>query len=606
MGVERFSAGVDPAATADRVHALAPGAESVAGAVREIVDDVREHGDVALRALRRALRPRRAESCASRARRSRPRSTALDPAVRAGLEIAIANVRAVAEADLGADVEVALPQGQTVTLRDIPVGRAAIYVPGGRAPYPSTVVMGVVTARAAGVEEVVVCAPGAHPVILAACALCGADAVFSMGGAHAVAALAFGTETVPRADVIAGPGNLYVQEAKRIVSGHVGIDGFAGPSDVVVLASAGADPALVSIDLAAQAEHGTGTVVCAVSPEPALLDAIEIDPGDAVAALVDAPDLETALAFAEAFAPEHLELVGRRGGGARAPHPHRRGAVRRARERDRLRRLRRGLEPHPPDRRRRALRLAARPAPLPAAHERGADRPGRRSARPCGAPIARAEGFERHAVSMEVRENGARVSRRADITRETGETFVEMGLGLDGSGAGSRTTGVGFLDHMLDLVARHGRLDLDVAARGDLDTGAHHTAEDVGIVLGQALDRALGDRAGITRYGHAVVPMDEARAACAIDFSGRPFLAFDAHLLPPGVTGGFDHELTEEFFRAVSSSARITLHITIEAGTNAHHMIEAAFKAFARALRAAIAIDPSESGVPSTKGTLTT
>ena len=196
------------------------------------------------------------------------------------------------------------------------------------------------------------------------------------------------------------------------------------------------------------------------------------------------------------------------------------------------------------------------------------------------------------------------MSRRADITRETGETFVEMGLGLDGSGAGSRTTGVGFLDHMLDLVARHGRLDLDVAARGDLDTGAHHTAEDVGIVLGQALDRALGDRAGITRYGHAVVPMDEARAACSIDFSGRPFLALDAHLLPPGVTGGFDHELTEEFFRAVSSSARITLHITIEAGTNAHHMIEACFKAFARALRTAVAIDPGETGVPSTKGTL--
>jgi imidazoleglycerol-phosphate dehydratase len=198
------------------------------------------------------------------------------------------------------------------------------------------------------------------------------------------------------------------------------------------------------------------------------------------------------------------------------------------------------------------------------------------------------------------------VSRRADITRETGETFVQIGLALDGSGAGSRTTGVGFLDHMLDLLARHARLDLDVAARGDLETGAHHTAEDVGIVLGQALDRALGDRAGITRYGHAVVPMDEARAACALDFSGRPFLAFDAGRLPPGITGGFDHELTEEFFRAVSSGARITLHVTIEAGTNAHHMIEAAFKAFARALRAAVAIDPTESRVPSTKGTLTT
>jgi imidazoleglycerol-phosphate dehydratase len=197
------------------------------------------------------------------------------------------------------------------------------------------------------------------------------------------------------------------------------------------------------------------------------------------------------------------------------------------------------------------------------------------------------------------------VNRTADIARETGETRVELELGLDGSGAGTRGTGVGFFDHMLDLVARHGRLDLEIAATGDLETGAHHTVEDVGIVLGQALDRALGDRVGITRYGHAVVPMDEARAACAIDISGRPFLRFDAGALPPGVTGGFDHELTEESFRAVANGARMTLHITVETGTNAHHMIEAAFKAFARALRLAVAIDPAESGVPSTKGTLT-
>jgi imidazoleglycerol-phosphate dehydratase len=197
------------------------------------------------------------------------------------------------------------------------------------------------------------------------------------------------------------------------------------------------------------------------------------------------------------------------------------------------------------------------------------------------------------------------MTRTAQITRRTGETDVALTLGLDGSGAGTRDTSVGFLDHMLDLVARHGRFDLDVAVTGDLQTGAHHTVEDTGIVLGQALDQALGDRAGITRYGHAVVPMDEARAACAIDISGRPFLAFDPGPLPPGITGGFDHELTEEFFRAVANGARLTLHLEIEAGTNAHHMIEAAFKAFARALRAAVALDPSESGVPSTKGTLT-
>jgi len=196
------------------------------------------------------------------------------------------------------------------------------------------------------------------------------------------------------------------------------------------------------------------------------------------------------------------------------------------------------------------------------------------------------------------------VSRSAEITRKTNETDIVLRLALDGTGAGTRATGVGFLDHMLDLLARHGRLDLDVKVTGDLETGAHHTVEDTGLSFGQALDRALGDRAGIHRYGHAVVPMDEARAACTLDISGRPFTAFEARL-PPGMTGGCDHELTEEFFRAVANSARLTLHLDVEAGTNAHHMIEASFKAFARALRGAVAIDPTEPGVPSTKGTLT-
>ena len=195
------------------------------------------------------------------------------------------------------------------------------------------------------------------------------------------------------------------------------------------------------------------------------------------------------------------------------------------------------------------------------------------------------------------------MTRTAEIDRRTGETEIRVQLALDGAGAGERTTGVGFLDHMLDLLARHGRLTLAVEARGDLQTGAHHTVEDVGICLGQAVDRALADRAGIVRYGHAVVPMDEARAACAIDISGRGLCVFEAEL-PPGAIGNFDHELAEEFFRAFASNAKLTLHLTVEAGTNAHHMIEAAFKALARALRAATALDPSEPGVPSTKGTL--
>jgi imidazoleglycerol-phosphate dehydratase len=198
------------------------------------------------------------------------------------------------------------------------------------------------------------------------------------------------------------------------------------------------------------------------------------------------------------------------------------------------------------------------------------------------------------------------MTRTAQITRTTGETDVSLTLGLDGTGAGTRSTGVGFLDHMLDLLARHGRFDLEVAVTGDLQTGAHHTVEDTGIVLGQALDKALGDRRGIIRYGHAVVPMDEARAACTIDVSGRPFAAVEGlERLPAGDIAGFEHELAEEFFRAIASAARLTLHLELQAGTNAHHMIEACFKALARALRAAVAVDPTETGIPSTKGTLT-
>jgi imidazoleglycerol-phosphate dehydratase len=197
------------------------------------------------------------------------------------------------------------------------------------------------------------------------------------------------------------------------------------------------------------------------------------------------------------------------------------------------------------------------------------------------------------------------MTRGADITRTTKETDVKLSLDLDGNGGGHRTTGVGFLDHMLDLLARHGHVDLTVEVTGDLQTGSHHTVEDTGIVLGQALDRALGERAGIRRYGHAVVPMDEARAAVAIDVSGRPFCAWQGIELPPGDIAGFEHEAAEEFFRAVAASARLTLHVEIQAGTNAHHMIEACFKAFARALRVAVSVDPEAPGIPSTKGTLT-
>jgi histidinol dehydrogenase len=331
MRVERrvLASAAQAAELAAEVRGLTPSAEDVAPAVAEIVAAVRERGDDAVAEYTRRFDTRGAEPGPLRVAPDELDAAlaTTDPEVRAGLELAIANVDAVARAGLGEDVEVPLPQGQTVLLRELPVARAAVYVPGGRAPYPSTVVMGAVTARAAGVRDVVVCAPpgeggDVHPVILAACALCGADEVYRMGGAQAVAALACGTETVRAVDVVVGPGNLYVQEAKRQLSHRVGIDGFAGPSELLVLlAGEGARPARpATLDLLAQAEHGAESLVAAVTPDPDVLRALADDlealaPSrpTAVASpavLVEAADLGAALAFAEALAPEHLELLG--------------------------------------------------------------------------------------------------------------------------------------------------------------------------------------------------------------------------------------------------------------------------------------------------------
>ena len=195
------------------------------------------------------------------------------------------------------------------------------------------------------------------------------------------------------------------------------------------------------------------------------------------------------------------------------------------------------------------------------------------------------------------------MSRTAEVRRQTAETDVRVSLELDGTGRATIGTGVGFFDHMLTLLAAHSRIDLEIEARGDLATGSHHTVEDTGIVIGQALDRALGDRAGIERYGQALVPMDECLVQAAIDISGRPYLACSVPL-PAAVVGGFETDLLSEFLRGLTNHAGISLHVTLLSGENPHHVIEACFKSFARALRAAVSIDPRQSGVPSTKGTI--
>jgi histidinol dehydrogenase len=312
---------------AAEVRALVPAPQAVEAEVRAIVEEVRAGGDAAVRRLtarfdQAELAPGELAVPASEVDAA---VATLEPAVLSGLRASIANVRAVAEAQLGDPLAVELPDGQRVDVEEVPVRRAAAYVPGGRAPYPSTAVMCAVTARAAGVDELAVCAPPgpegrAHPLVLAACMLCGVTEVYRMGGAQAIAALAVGTESVRAVDVVVGPGNPYVQEAKRQLFGTVGIDGLAGPSELVVVATAGADPQLVALDLLAQGEHGEDTLLAVISPDRSLLAAVERAvhelgcARDTVAtaplAIVAVDDAHAAVRLADEIAPEHLELVG--------------------------------------------------------------------------------------------------------------------------------------------------------------------------------------------------------------------------------------------------------------------------------------------------------
>jgi imidazoleglycerol-phosphate dehydratase len=195
------------------------------------------------------------------------------------------------------------------------------------------------------------------------------------------------------------------------------------------------------------------------------------------------------------------------------------------------------------------------------------------------------------------------MDRTAEISRQTKETKIRVALNLDGSGKTSATTGVGFFDHMLDLLGRHSLIDLNVQAEGDLQVDPHHTVEDVGIVIGQALEKSLGDKRGIHRYGWAIVPMDETLAQVAIDLSGRPAFVFNVKFTGPTI-GAFPVELVEEFFKSVATNAKANLHINVSYGTNNHHIAEAIFKATAKALRQAVSQDPRNQDVPSTKGSL--
>jgi histidinol dehydrogenase len=315
-----------PGETAAAIRAWAA-AETAEVDVSEIEAEVREEGDAALARLT-ARFDATGRAPASPAVDPDAPGRALDrlnPAVRESLQLAIDNVRAVAEAQLGLEPRrVDLPQGQSVTVRELAVGSAGVYAPGGKAAYPSSVLMGAVPARAAGVERLVLASPPGpdgklDPLVLATAALCEVDEVYAVGGAQAIFALAYGTETIAPVDVVVGPGNAWVREAKRAVAGRVGIDSLAGPSELMLVAGAETDPEWAALDLCAQAEHGADGPLIAAATEGSALDAIAAATerlaaeregvGDSPLALVTAPDVRAAIELADAFAPEHLELL---------------------------------------------------------------------------------------------------------------------------------------------------------------------------------------------------------------------------------------------------------------------------------------------------------
>jgi histidinol dehydrogenase len=323
-----------PALVAERLRKLAPPPGDARDVVTEILSVVAHEGDEAVLEYTREL-----DTGGAPPRPLLVPAEELDEAIVqlplemvAGLQVAIANIALLAEVGVGEDVSTQLPQGQRIVVRELPVDSAAVYVPGGRAPYPSTAAMGVVTARAAGVLDVVVCSPPGRdgqidPLILGTCRLLGVERVYRMGGAQAIAALAYGTETVARVDVVVGPGNVYVQEAKRKLSNVVGIDSFAGPSDLLVVLGEDADPRLLALDMLAQAEHGAGSFVAALSPSDPALDALARELERLLAGgseragqrqdselgrcvLVQSGDTPEAVQIANEYAPEHLQLVG--------------------------------------------------------------------------------------------------------------------------------------------------------------------------------------------------------------------------------------------------------------------------------------------------------
>jgi histidinol dehydrogenase len=621
-------------APAERRQALArPAARqdaSVHDVVRRIFDDVEREGEAAVDRWSRELDGHPLE-----------RLELTDSVVAAaGAKLEAADLDAIAFAidqvtffhEASAPQSVAVETTPGVLCRRVwrPIQTCGLYVPAGTAPLVSTLIMLAAPASAAGVPNRVLVSPpnrdgDTHPAIIVAAAACGLDVIWRVGGAQAIAALTFGAG-LPKADKLFGPGNAYVAEAKRYAASlpnGPAIDLPAGPSELAVIADAGANPAFVAADLLSQAEHDVGAQVVLISPSDECLNAVaaEIErqletlPRRAIARasldqarFIKARDLDEAVDIANAYAPEHLSLA------VREPDElieriHNAGAVFTGNY---------GAESFgdyvagpshvlPTDAAARAWGGVTAASFMKSFTIQDIARQGAARIAGHAARLARLEGLEAHARAAEIRlvDKPARNEppvvrrRRADVARETRETKIAVSVDLDKQTPPSVKTGVGFYDHMLEQIAQHGGLALSLRCEGDLKVDPHHTIEDCALALGQALKQALGERRGIARFGF-VLPMDEAEAKVSIDLGGRPYLVFEGAFAQAQL-GEYPTQMTEHVFRSLSQSMGAAIHVAVT-GANDHHKTEACFKAFGRALRQAIAIEGAT--LPSTKGVI--
>ena len=501
---------------------------------------------------------------------------------------ALVNIRSYHEKQLQNSWFTSTTDGTMLGQKVTALNRVGVYVPGGKAVYPSSVLMNIVPAKVAGVDRIVMTTPPGkdgkvNPSTLVAANEAGADEIYKVGGAQAIGALAYGTESIPKVDKIVGPGNIFVALAKKAVYGYVSIDSIAGPSEILVLADETANPRYIAADLLSQAEHDEMASAILITTNEEFADKVDAEVKGFVEKLsrkaiiekslenfgyiLIAEDMDEAIEAANEIASEHMEIV------TKNPFED-----------------------------------------MMKVRNAGAIFIGEHSSEPLGDYFAgpnhvlptngTAKFFSALSVDDFIKKSSiVYYSREALIERNTKETQIRLQLNIDGTGSSDIDTGIGFFDHMLDGFTRHGLYDLTLRVHGDLNVDDHHTIEDTGIVLGNAIREAVGDKKGIKRYGSCILPMDEVLVLCAVDLSGRPYLGWDAEFSTEKI-GDMATEMVKEFFYAVSYSAAMNLHIKVLSGGNSHHVAEAMFKSFAKALDAATQYDSRITDVLSTKGSL--